>query len=427
MSRAYKTYALILMTVVFGLNDTDRVLMGLLLEPIKRDLSLSDTQLGFVTGIAFAFFYATAGLPLARLADRGNRSSLTASAIGLWSLTVMGCVLVASYAQLVVARIAAAIGEAGCKPPTYSLVGDYFPKPVERTRAMAVYWLGSPIGALIAFALGGWLNEQFGWRMTFFIMGIPGLLLALLVKLTLADPRPVRSGPARGPGQPPLRVVLATLWQKPATRHLSFGLILTYAVGTGALPWLYAFLIRAHGLGTAELGLWLGILGGISGAAGVLFGGYAAVRWFPANEVGQMRMVSIVTALLFPLIAAPLFLASKHHALLGVLPFFTVLSFFFAPIYGLLQRLVGDDMRATALAVVTLFVHLIGMGLGPLLVGVLSDLLAPWLGIDSLRAAILIVSSVAFLASYHFWRVGRTVKADLAAVSAAPTITTPGL
>lgn len=424
LTRAYKIYALILMTAVFTLNNTDRILMALLLEPIKRDLGLSDTQLGFITGFAFALFYATAGLPLARLADRGNRANLAAFAIGLWGLIVMGHQLIGNYMQLVIARMAAAVGEAGCKPPTYSMVGDYFPEPAERTRAMAVFWLGSPLAGLIGFMLG-WVNEQVGWRATFFITGIPGLLLALLVKATLVEPRRIALvDKTCEQKQPYTRAVLSTLWRQSSSRHLCFGLILLYVVGTGAVPWLGVFLVRTHGLGTAELGLWFGFMGGVSGTAGILFGGYVASRWFPNDEAGQMRLIAVVITLLFPLLTATLFLPDKYPALASMLAFLTVLSFFFAPIYGLLQRLVADNMRATALAIVTLFVHLIGMGLGPQLVGLLSDLLAPRLGVDSLRTAILIVALAAFGSSYFFWQIRRTVGNDLAAVPRVVPVST---
>src|SRR5688572_23768263 len=166
----YKRYALVMLTAVYMLNLVDRGLMMLLLQPIKDDLQLSDTQLGFLTGIAFGLFYAILGLPIARWADRGNRVTITSLAIGLWSLTVMACVLVGNFVQLVAARIAAAVGEAGCMPPTYSLLGDYFPGAAERTQAMSVYWMAAPLSALFTFIVGGWLNELYGWRITFFLM-----------------------------------------------------------------------------------------------------------------------------------------------------------------------------------------------------------------------------------------------------------------
>jgi MFS family permease len=166
-SDAYKRYVLGTLTLVYTLNYLDRGLIILLLQPIKEDLHISDTQLGFVTGIAFALFYATLGLPIARCADRGNRVTITSIAIGLWGGTVMLCLFVTNFVHLVFARIAAAIGESGCMPPTYSLVGDYFPAPAERTRAMATYWLASPVALLISLVAGGWLNERYGWRVTF--------------------------------------------------------------------------------------------------------------------------------------------------------------------------------------------------------------------------------------------------------------------
>jgi len=188
-STAYKHYVLGVLTFVYTLNYLDRNLIVLLLQPIKTDLHLSDTQLGFLTGIAFGLFYATLGLPIARWADRGNRVTITSLAIGVWGATVMSCVLVANFAQLVLARIAASVGEAGCMPPTYSLLGSYFPKPVERTRAMSVYWLASPLSALVSFAAGGILAQRFGWRVTFFLMGLPALIAAVLVKATVFEPR----------------------------------------------------------------------------------------------------------------------------------------------------------------------------------------------------------------------------------------------
>src|ERR1700733_313850 len=170
-SEAYKRYVLGALTFVYALNYLDRGLILLLLQPIKDDLHLSDTQLGFLTGIAFGLFYATLGVPIARWSDRGNRVTITSMAIALWGMTVMSCLFVSNFAQLLAARVAAAVGESGCMPPTYSLIGDYFPAATERTRAMAIYMLAGPLAAIVSFVLGGWLNELYGWRVTFFVMG----------------------------------------------------------------------------------------------------------------------------------------------------------------------------------------------------------------------------------------------------------------
>jgi MFS family permease len=405
------------LTTVYMLNLVDRGLMILLLQPIKEDLHLSDTQLGFLTGIAFGLFYATLGLPIARAADRGNRVTITSMAIGLWGVTVMACLFVTGYLQLVFARIAAAVGESGCKPPTYSLVGDYFPEPAARARAMAIYIAGSFVSALVSFIFGGWLNQRYGWRLTFFWMGIPGLLLAVLVKCTIVEPRAARAGLLVQPRPlPSLGAVLSTLWRQPSCRHLGMALILLYTLGAGLGPWYAAFMIRSHGMGTAELGIWFGLIFGVGGIAGALLGGYVASRWFSNNESGQMRMSAITVASVVPCFVAFLTLPRKEEALIALIPLVMVFSIFLGPTYALMQRLVVDEMRATTLAVVMLLANLIGMGVGPQVVGILSDLLKPILGTDSLRYAMLIMSLVALWAGYHFWRVARTVGEDLSRV-----------
>jgi predicted MFS family arabinose efflux permease len=402
------------MSAVFTLNLVDRGLIALLLQPIKEDLGLSDTQLGFLTGIAFGLFYATMGVPIARWADHGNRVTIASLAIGLWGLTVMACLIVTSYAQLVVARIAAAIGESGCKPPTYSLIGDYFPEPAERTRAMGVYWLGNPLSALISFIVGGWLNDLFGWRKTFFLMGLAGLVLSATLWLTVTDPRARRTR-LRKYAQPqsPTKLVLATLWHRRSLRHLSIALILLYTMGLGLAPWYAAFMMRSHGMSTAQLGVWLGLIFGVGGVVGTLVGGYVASRWLPNAERRQVHLCAVAVALLVPCYVAFLTLPGRHHALMALVPLTIVFSIFMAPIYALMQRLVADDMRATTMAVVMLFANLIGMGVGPQVVGILSDGLTPSLNQDALRYAMLAMSFTALWASYHFWTAGATVENDL--------------
>jgi predicted MFS family arabinose efflux permease len=302
-------------------------------------------------------------------------------------------------------------------PPTYSLVGDYFPLPAERTRAMAIYWLASPLATLISFIVGGWLNEMYGWRIAFFAMGLPALPIALLVKMTIVEPRVALARENHLKASPPrMRSVLLTLWAQHSSRHLSIGLILIYTLGAGLAPWYAAFMMRSHRMGTGELGLWMGLLFGVSGILGILLGGFVAARWFGNNEQGQMRLSALMTALLVPCFALFLLAPQKQLALFALMPFATMFSFFVGPTFALMQRLVVPEMRATTLAVVMLLANLIGMGIGPQIVGIVSDLLAPALGLDSLRYAMLGISSVAFWAAYHFWTAGRTVKADLSQV-----------
>jgi MFS family permease len=415
---AYRQYVLGVLTLVYTLNYLDRVLIIILLQPIKENLHLSDTQLGFLTGIAFGLFYATLGLPIARWADTGNRVTITSIAIGLWSVAVMSCLLVSNFIQLVLARVAAAVGEAGCMPPSYSLVGDYFPKASERTRAMGIYWMASPVACLFTFSAGGWLNERYGWRATFFLMGLPALLVAPLVKTTITEPR-TQASHVRGSGAhlPGMGDVMRGLWRQQSCRHLSIAIILLFTMGLGMAPWYAAFMMRTHGMGTAELGFWLGVIFGVGGITGIWLGGYVSCRWFANDERKQMRLSALTVALLTPCFVAFLLLPEKYQALIALAPLMIVFNIFTGPSYALMQRLVVDEMRATAIAVVMMLANLIGMGLGPQVVGALSDRLMPVVGGDSLRYAMCTLSLVALWSAFHFWQVGRTVREDLAVIA----------
>jgi MFS family permease len=396
-------YALALLTLVYTFSFVDQSLMMLLAQPIAVDLSLSDTQVGFVTGTAFGLLYALLTLPIARWADMGNRVTLAAAAIATWGLTVMSCLAVRTFPQLILARVAAAAGGAGCMPPTYALVGDYFPKAEERTRAIATYLLASSLAVLVSCLVGGWLNDRVGWRMTFFIAGAPGLLVALLVKTTLRDPRQ----PTLTVRQPHLPLVLKTLWRRPTSRHLTLGIFLIWSMLGGLGPWYAFFLIREHHMVTAELGVWMGLIFGLGGIAGTLLGGYVATRAFAKDEGAQLKLTALATACVAPCHAVFLLVPSRLESLLALIPLIITLNFFLGPSFALLQRLVPDDLRATSMAVVTLFANIAGMGVAPQLVGILSD------QFHSLRDAMLVVSLLSLGSAYYLWKAGRTVAHDL--------------
>jgi MFS family permease len=420
LSPLYRWYVLGFLTVVFTWTLVDRGLLMLMLEPIKQELRLSDTQLGFLTGISFALFYATMGVPISRWSDRGNRGTITWLAMGLWSLTVMSCLFVGNLAQLVAARVAAAVGEAGCVPPTFSLVGDYFPRPRERTRAMTIYFLASPMSQLTAFLGGAVLYKQFGWRMAFFLVGLPGVLIALLAKATIFDPRSRRAVvPPGQPRIPSLRDAAVLLWQCRSLRHLSIAIILTLTLSLGMHPWYVAFLVRSHGMRIGDLGFDLGLIFGLSGIVGVLVGGYASTSWIARSEQAQLRLSSVMTGLLAPSFAAFLVVGSASISLGTLVPLVLVFNFFIGPSFALLQRLVPVELRATTLSLVMLLTNLIGMGLGPQIVGMASDMLNPMLGAESLRYAMLTISGLALWGAFHFWRAGETVTEDLERLGAA--------
>ncbi len=407
-------YALAAVTGVYTLNLVDRGLVGLFAQAMKQDLALSDTQLGLLTGIAFGLFYATLGVPIARWSDRGDRVGITALCLSLWGITMVATSFVTSFAHLAAARVAAAFGEAGCKPPTYSLVGDYFPAPAERTRALAIYLAGNPIHAFIAYLVGGWLYARYGWRSTFLIMGVIGLAVALLVRLTLADPRrAIAASGEVGPAAPSLPSVLRILWRRRACRQLCIGLVLLYIMGLGLGPWYAAFLIRSHAMATSEVGTVLGLVFGIGGIAGLLLGGEIASRWLSRSERLQMRVVALATASLVPAYIVFLLAPDRSIALAGLGLLILIFNLLLPTPYAMMQRLVADDMRATLMAVIMFLANLIGMGVGPLLVGALSDTLTPSQGPEALRYAMLALSFVALWAAIHFWKVADTVAADL--------------
>jgi MFS family permease len=415
---AYRRYVLSTLTLVYMLSSLDQSLMSLVLQPIKENLHLSDSQLGFLNGIAFALFYSTLGVPIARWADRGNRVTIASLAVGLWGVTVMSCLFVANYAQLVVTRVAAGTAGAGCMPPTYSLLGDYFPAPSERTRVMAVYMMSGPAGSVVSYVAGGWLNQHYGWRVALFAMGIPGLIVAILLKATLREPRVhAAARDASEPAMPRTVEVLATLWHQRSSRHLSMALIVLITLTGGMFSWLASFLIRNHGMTTADLGVWFGLIFGLSGTAGVSLGGYIAQRWFSGDEQAQMSLFAVLTALLVPCYALLLLSSSKMLVLMALSLCVLIGNFAIGPAFALMQRLVVNETRATTMALVMLLANLLGMGFGPQVVGILSDSLRRVAGDDSLRYAMLTVSLLAPWSAYHFWQVGRVVQEGLRVVA----------
>lgn len=413
---------LALLTIIMVFNYVDRVAMGLLLQDIKIDLSLSDTQLGLLTGIAFAGFYATMGIPIARWADRGNRVTIISLTVGLWSAAVALCGMAGSFFQLLLMRMGVAVGEAGCHPPAFSLIADYFTR-AERPRAVARYMLGWPLALLTGFFAGGWLNQIYGWRATFVILGLPGVLLAALAALTLKEPRRKMASQVPSAGisstpsdQPRLKEVLRTLWGSAAYRNLLFAFSLSYFFGNGILQWLPAFFVRSHGLESGALGTWFAAIYGLGGLFGTWLGGELAARYAANNERSQLTALAILYAIL-ALLGASVYLAPNYHLAFAVLMFSSVGSAAVTgPMFAATQTLVPPRMRAMSIAVVLFFSNLIGLGFGPLAVGALSDALRPWLGEESLRYALLVICPGYFWCTWHLWLASRTVASNMAVV-----------
>jgi len=415
----YKRYVLFVLMTLLAFNGVDGLALGLLLQNIKLDLHLSDTQLGLLGGIAFAVFYSLMGIPIARWADTGNRVTIIALTAALWSVLVALCGSAASFGQLLLIRVGVAVGEAGCMPPAQSLIPDYFTRE-ERPRAVAIYMLGGSFSVVIGYFVAGWLNELFGWRVTFAILGSAGLLPAALAWLTLREPRlhtvPRPARVARHeplPGRPPLREVCSILWGNITFRNLLLSFCVTAFFGNGIAQWLPAFFVRSFAVETGSLGTWFAIINGVSGLLGTYWGGQLATRYAPNNERLQLRGMALVYCG-FGALQALLYLSSNRDLAFALMGLSTLgVTSAYGPLFATIQTLVPARMRAVSIAIVYLFANLIGMGLGPLAVGVLSDALRPTLGEESLRYALLALCPGFLWGAWHLWRASDTVTRDL--------------
>lgn len=407
----YKNYLLTMLVLVAAFSFFDRFVFALALEPIKQDLNLSDSQLGLMTGFAFAAFYALAGIPIARWADRGNRVTISSVTIGLLSLAVFLCSFVTSFLQLLVARAGVAVGEAGSIPSAQSLIADYFSR-AERPRAMAIYFSSYSISMIIGYLLGGWLLEQLGWRTTFMVIGIPGLLIALWIKLTLKEPR-LQKKRALKTKQPSLLTTITILWQQRTFRELLSAFCVAYFFIMGVSQWVAAFFMRSHGMNAAELGAWLALTWGFFGILGNILGGYYARRYADRQEAKQLRTVAYVS-ILNVFASGLVYLSANKYMALGFIAMSALLTTFGnGPVFAAIQSLVGDKMRSVTVAVIFLFANLIGFGLGPLMLGILSDLLYPAFGSESLRYAMAAFSPGMFWVAWHYFRAAKTIEQDI--------------
>jgi predicted MFS family arabinose efflux permease len=413
-STAY--YALGLLTLVYAFNFIDRQLLAILQESIKADLDLSDSQLGILTGFAFAVFYVTAGIPIARWADHGNRRNIVAGSLFIWSFMTALSGMVQTYGQLVLARIGVGIGEAGGSPPSHSIISDIFP-PERRASALGFYSTGVSFGILFGFLFGGWLNEFFGWRTAFLIVGIPGVLLAGILMLTLREPARGLAEQRSASNEPvPLKKVLSVLWGSRSFRHLSLGASLNAFSGYSISSWSASFFIRSHDMSTGELGTWLALIIGLCGAIGVFFGGVLADRMSAKDKRWYMWLPAIVGFIAVPFMVAVYLVDNPYYALILMVIPGLLHQVYLGSTIATTHNLVGLRMRATSSAILFFIINMIGLGLGPFLIGFLSDQLAPTFGADSLRMAMLyLLPAVMFWSACHFYLGSRHLRADLTA------------
>ena len=415
LSPAVRRYTMVVLTVVYVFNFVDRQILAILLPSIRDEFLVNDSVLGFLAGTAFAIFYATLGVPIALLADRWNRRNLIAIALTIWSGMTALSGMVANIWQLSLARVGVGIGEAGCSPPAHSMISDLYP-PEQRSTAMGFYTLGISTGIMLAYLAGGWVVQNIGWRAAFFIVGVPGLLLAVVVRFTLTEPTRGASESRHDSGaHPPVLTVFRFLLARRSFVHMAVAAGLSAFTGYAVISFFPSFLDRSFDMEPVAIGIWLGWILGIAGGIGFFGGG------FLADHIGRSKrrdalwliaaMMLVTGAFDVAVFLAP---SAAWTLMIFIVPAATS-NIYLAPVLAQTQSLVGLRMRGVASALMLLILNMIGLGLGPLAVGYVSDLLAPRFADESMRYSLLIICAVLLpWAAWHYYLAGKSIDADLA-------------
>lgn len=404
----YRAFVLAMLVLVYTINFIDRQIIGILAIPIQEELGVSDTMMGVMRGVSFALFYSTLGVPIAWLADRWNRVRIIAIALAVWSAMTALCGLAANTVQLFLARMGVGVGEAGGIAPAYSIISDYYP-PNKRARALAIYSFGIPVGGAVGIVFGAVIATVLHWRAAFIIVGLLGVLLAPIFWLTMREPPRGRYDGAKGAVKPAsFREVLATLAAKRSFWALSLGAASSSIMGYGLFAWLPAFLVRSYGdalpgymaflpdwmipPGAGPLlyaGYFYGFIVLVGGMIGLFLGGLVADRLGEKHRAAY----ALVPAVAF-LCAAPLYVAGILSPSLTVI-FFALLAptalglAWIGPVVSAFQHIVPPNMRATATAVFLLINNFVGLAMGDVIIGALSDAMRSMYGAESLRYSIL--------------------------------------
>lgn len=413
--KGYRAYVLMMLTIVYVFNFVDRQLLVILQEPIKAELNLSDTQLGLLTGFAFALFYVVCGIPIARWADQGVRRNIIALALTVWSLMTALCGMAGNYTHLLLARVGVGVGEAGGSPPAHSMISDIF-KPQNRALALSIYSIGIYIGILFGFALGGWIAETFGWRLAFFVVGVPGILLAILFRLTVREP--VRgwaeTSPAKVAPAPPVMDVARLLWTRVSFRHIALAASLQAFLIYGIGNWFPSYFLRNFDLSLTTVGSWMALTSGFGGALGSFFGGWMADKLGARDVRWYLWTPAILTFMIVPVLIIALTSPSPYVALALTAPFNFLTAAYLGSVIAVSHSLVSIRMRALTSAVLFFVLNLIGLGLGPLIVGALSDIFAGRGMAAPLATSMLICGVIGALwACVHYVLAANNIRQDI--------------
>ncbi|MCP4039900.1 MAG: MFS transporter [bacterium] len=423
VSPAYANYVLAVLFIVYVFNFMDRQVLSIVLEDIKKDIELSDTYMGFLAGFAFSVMYTFAGIPIARYADRASRRNVITIGLLVWTGFTALTGAVTSFAQLFAARIGVGIGEAAGSPPSHSLISDYFPLE-RRATALSIYGMGVYIGIGAAMIFGGYIAENFGWRSVYLTLGLTGVPLAALVVFTVRElPRGYSDRTAGAPtqvaAQPPLAETLRSILSIRSLMLIIAGTAVQSLAGYGLMVWGAPFLMRVHQMGRVDVGLCLGLIFAIAGCAGVYTGGRLSDILGQRDETWYMKLPALQAALGLPFLAGFLLAPNVWLALACFAPFYFIANMYIGPMFAMTQTLVPPAMRATASAINLFIVNLVGLGLGPLLMGYLNDALAPQYGDLSIRYSLLSVGMVGGGAVLFFWLASQSLPRDLAAAREA--------
>jgi MFS family permease len=407
-----RAYVLFILVVVYTFNFIDRQIVGILAVPIKADLGLTDSQLGLMGGLAFALFYTGLGIPVAMLADRFSRTWIMTVALVIWSGMTAASGLATNFWQLFAARLGVGVGEAGGVAPAYSLISDFFP-PNQRARAMSVYSFGIPIGSAIGIVFGGIIASMIDWRWAFFIVGIAGVMIAPIFRMTIKEPP--RGGfdrqreAVKAPG---LKLIVQTLMTKPSFWLLSLGASFSSMMGYGVFFWLPSFFVRSYGLTLLNASLFYGAVLLIGGLAGIWVGGWLGDRFGQDQRSQYARIPAIAFLCTVPFYIAAILSPTLTLAFFVLLVPTALGLAWLGPVISAIQHLVRPDMRATASAIFLFINNLIGIGLGTYAIGALSDTLTAQFGDESLRYSILAGTGFYIIAAALFLLASRWLEKD---------------
>jgi MFS family permease len=411
-SRAYRVYVLFILVVVYTFNFIDRQIVGILAIPIRSDLGLTDLQLGLVGGLSLALFYTFLGIPIARLADRANRTWIMTIALALWSAMTAVCGLAHNFIQLFLARLGVGVGESGGVAPAYSLICDYFPSN-QRARALSVYSFGIPIGSAAGIIFGGLIASLINWRAAFFIVGLAGLLVAPIFRLTLREPPRGRFDRHDATASPPtFRDVLTVLARKRSFWSLAIGAAASSMIGYGLLFWMPSFLVRSFGLTLLNASRSFGAIVLIGGIGGIWLGGALADRYGPKRKAAYALVPAIGFVATVPFYVTGVLSTTFWMSLVVMLVPTALGLVWLGPALSAVQHVVPASMRATASAIFLFVVNLIGIGLGTTMIGALSDAMHVRFGAESLRYAMLSGTGFYLVAALCFALASRRLETD---------------